>query len=210
MAPKGKRKAGAGAGASPKKRVPAKDWRAPLFYWRGVFADDFTWKGTWVASEDGLPDAEAFAASPNTFALRLNEPLGMIMLMDDGDMDGAFVGGSYKLDQGDGLADYSDVSHRIHVIELVEPSGEDGAACALVSARGTTEFGEFASLGVLSQTADGANELTLARRYIGDKDARCKLGAKEVAALVCPDVKKKELKEARFEAAPWEALPWKK
>ena len=164
------------------------------------------WHGTWCASEGALPADKEFSSSANTFSLTINEPIGMIMLMDDGDCDGEFIGGSYKLDNGDGLSDYQDERHVFHLLELREP--DDPKPCCIVGACGMTEFGRFVSLGRMTMGTDGPM-LTLARRYVSDDDPRAKLSAKEVLALVFSNVAKKELIEERFDEAPWEALPWK-
>ena len=78
-------------------------------------------------------------------------------------------GGTYKLDNGDGLEDTSDDTHRWEVRAWPStPPGEvDRATHAAVAAVGTTPFGRFVSLGVI----DGST-MTLARRYIEDDDPR--------------------------------------
>ena len=185
MAPK--RKKSSPAGATAKVRKP-NDWRAPLFYWRGATRQDAgasgTWTGTWVASEDGLPGSADFDAAPTTFNLTSSRPLTSL-----GDAGGAeFISGSYKLDQGDGLADFSDLSHRVHL-----------SAQGVVGACGSTEFGKFISLGKL--IAHGTHgELTLARRYIADNDPRAKLSAEQVALLAASPSEREE---------PWTAAVWK-
>ena len=175
-----------------KKKAPAADWRTPLFYWRGIVSQtasgEDAWQGTWVASAEGLPCDAEFSASQNAFKLLSSEPLGMLAMTEET----CSLSGSYKLDNGDGPEDHSDVTHRIRVLD----SG-------VVGARGTTEFGEFVSLGRLEQGAEGLS-LTLARRYIDDDDPRCSMSAAQVAERLDeagPDSKHVE--------APWCALPWK-
>ena len=87
-------------------------------------------------------------------------------------LDGLFemqFGGSYKLDNGDGLEDTSDDTHRWEVRTWpTTPPGEvDRATHAAVAAVGTTPFGRFVSLGVIE-----GRTMTLARRYIADDDVR--------------------------------------
>ena len=87
-------------------------------------------------------------------------------------LDGLFemkFGGSYKLDNGDGLEDTSDDTHRWEVRTWPStPPGEvDRATHAAVAAVGTTPFGRFVSLGVIE-----GRTMTLARRYIADDDVR--------------------------------------
>ena len=87
-------------------------------------------------------------------------------------LDGLFemkFGGSYKLDNGDGLEDTSDDTHRWEVRTWpTTPPGEvDRATHAAVAAVGTTPFGRFVSLGIIE-----GRTMTLARRYIDDDDVR--------------------------------------
>ena len=78
-------------------------------------------------------------------------------------------GGSYKLDNGNGLEETSDGTHRWEVRTWPStPPGEvDRATHADVAAVGTTPFGRFVSLGVIE-----GRTMTLARRYIADDDPR--------------------------------------
>ena len=173
----------------------AQDWRHPLFYWRGALSIDDTalsWKGTWVASGDGLPSDADFVASANTFEVTAPPVDGLgetrfLPLFAERSFE--FTGGSYLLDNGDGPAPYSDVQHKC----LVYSRG-DGL---VVGACGDTEFGRFVSLGRIVESTDGGNRLTLARRYVADSDARAKWT--DPLAVV----------EASFSApadAPWTAL----
>eukprot|EP00322_Chrysochromulina_rotalis_P012324 CAMPEP_0115836704 /NCGR_PEP_ID=MMETSP0287-20121206/4847_1 /TAXON_ID=412157 /ORGANISM="Chrysochromulina rotalis, Strain UIO044" /LENGTH=249 /DNA_ID=CAMNT_0003290201 /DNA_START=17 /DNA_END=766 /DNA_ORIENTATION=- len=174
-----KRKAKAATGVA-KVRKP-NDWRAPLFYWRGFIDEGGGWKGTWVASEQGLPCDADFDESPTTFSLMSDKKFG-------GAGSASFVKGSYKLDQGDGLKSYSDLSHAFHML-----SSE-----GIVGACGTTEFGRFISLGLI-EPYGSATRLTLVRRYIADNDPRSQLSAAQIAHLPRLGCK-----------APWEDdLPWK-
>ena len=108
-----------------------------------------------------------------------------------------------SLDNGDGLSSYSDVEHNVCVIEPedVEP-GPDGFC--VVGAQGTTEFGPFVSLGLLEPHGEG-HRLTLARRYIADKDPRVKMTADAVARRVAAATSV----DGAHRKAPWMALPWK-
>lgn len=168
------------SGKARKARKPAPDWRETLFYWRGKITDELHWSGTWCAGTDvdGLPSDADFGASLNSFSLVANEPIGMLLLIEDA-QEGAFVSGTYKLDNGGGLADYADLSHNIHVDG---PFGEP--EWCIVGARGSTEFGEFVSLGRLDRSDDGGHMLTLARRYISASDPRCKMTAAQIASRV--------------------------
>ena len=106
---------------------------------------------------------------------------------------GSFTG-SYKLDNGGGLEDYSDISH--------EFKSQQAQACVICAAKGTTEFGAFVSMGVLV-----GSTLTLVRRYIDDKDSRKKQGLEEAldAHAKCADSSAEEFL-AKLQA---EYMPWK-
>lgn len=206
------------AEAAPKRKEkaarpsPPADWRAPLFFWRGR-VDGNTWEGTWVASTEGLPSDADFAASPNTFKLTCSDALPQVYRKGfvDGEPSNATFTGSYKLDNGDGLADYEDLEHEIWAQNGPPSHHPGGDEWAVVGARGNTEFGRFISLGRLDQrTDDGVpgddtyTRLTLARRYIADNDKRAKMSAREVAGRVAscgPD--------EGFINAPWLAAPWR-
>ena len=193
-------------------RTPAADWRAPLFFWRGKVVGN-TWEGTWVASTEGLPSDTEFAASPNTFKLTCSDPLPDVYKKGrtDGKPDLATFTGTYKLDNGDGLADYEDIEHQMWAHNGPPEHHPGGDEWAVVGACGNTEFGRFVSLGRLDErTAEGVpgddryTRLTLARRYIADNDKRAKLSAFDVADRVTacgPD--------EGFINAPWLGLPWK-
>ena len=163
MAPKRKAEGTRGG-----KKAKKPDWRMPLFYWRGQWSKG-TWQGSWVASEDGLPSDADFQESTSTFKLSAEK----------GELAGKLAG-SYKLDNGDGPADYSDIEHIVHATPVTSKAG---TPLVVVGARGDTEFGKFLSMGVLVGTT-----LTLARRYIDDKDPRNKLSATAVVEEHCPAI----------------------
>ena len=156
------------AAAATTKRAKKPDWRVPLFYWHGEVKQG-TWQGTWVASEDGPPSAADYAGSANTFKL-----VAATSTLHDA------LTGSYKLDNGDGPANYSDVEHKVHSINVVSKAGTN---FILFGARGDTEFGPFLSMGVRH-----GNTLTLARRYIDAKDPRMKLSYMDVIEKHCPAI----------------------
>ena len=128
--------------------------------------------------------------------------------------------GTYKLDNGDGPSDYSDLKHIIVVGKegtggpptnphvaffagVTSPTNPHMAfspprtMCRIVAARGDTEFGEFVSLGQMRD--DGT--LTLARRYIASNDPRIKLAAVQVASAAQAD--------SSVPVEPWDLLPWR-
>ena len=80
-----------------------------------------------------------------------------------------FDKGSYKLDNGNGLEDTSDDTHRweVRTWPKAAPGEVECATHAAVAAVGTTSFGRFVSLGAIE-----GHTMTLARRYIADDDPR--------------------------------------
>lgn len=191
------------------KKAPAPDWRTPLFYWRGK-VDGSTWEGTWVASTEGLPSNEEFEASENTFKLKCSKTLGNVWQHDDDDEPVSFTG-SYKLDNGEGPADFTDIKHEIWAHNGPPAHHPSTSSWAVVGACGDTEFGRFVSLGRLDQKADGCipggeqyTRLTLARRYIADDDPRKEMSAKDVALRVASCGNDEGVIDV-----PWLALPWK-
>ena len=181
------------AAAASARTAPAADWRTPVFYWRGSVTGS-TWEGTWVASLDGLPADADFASSANTFKLECSCPLATVY--EHCEEEVSFTG-SYKLDNGDGPEDFSDLEHTINAWEG-PPSHHP--AChnwANVGAVGNTPFGRFVSLGRLDRppNPDGTNSggqsiggiytrLTLARRYIAEDDPRNGMSAEDVCRRV--------------------------
>ena len=171
-----------------KKRAPASDWRMPVFYWRGSVAGS-TWEGSWVASADGLPADADFASSANTFKLECSCPLDNKL---QNSKDEVSFTGSYKLDNGDGLEDFSDIEHTIDAWDGPPSHHPATHSWAVVGAIGSTPFGNFISLGRLDRTdgrggsmVDGDyTRLTLARRYIADDDPRIGMSAKDVCRRV--------------------------
>jgi len=208
MAPK-KRKSSSSTAAR-KKKAPAADWRQSAFYWRGAVSGS-TWEGAWVASDEGLPSDADFAASTNTFKLVCSTALSNVYPCGAREHGGGTFTGEYKLDNGDGPADYSDLEHEIFAYN--GPPGHHPAvhSWAVVGACGDTEFGRFVSLGVLDGEVSGGvpgddtySRLTLVRRYIAEDDPRNGMSAKEVACRVTSCGK-----EEWAMNAPWLALPWK-
>ena len=118
-----------------------------------------------------------------------------------------FTQGSYLLDQGDGSGrrPFSDLEHRLRFGALLDDGAgasdsdedaQDPAAWLCVGARGETPFGSFVSLGVVAQSETGL-ELTLARRYLEQHDARTAWAARDALESISPAARK----------APWRELP---
>lgn len=229
MAPK-RKAASSAAATSKKKKAPAPDWRVPLFYWKGDFDAGFKqWSGTWVAAEE-VPSDKEFADSATSFLLELaatdvTAPADGSVCMEmslpsfiesefttkveydrwckerqegsgDGETIKALAGsfsGTYKLDNGGGLADYSDLTHDFKSLQTT-------GGCVVCVAKGTTEFGAFVSMGTLVGTT-----LTLARRYIGDKDPRKKQSLADALDSLqgSTDTAEQLLSKLQQEALPW-------
>ena len=166
-------------------------WRGKLKFSLGGLVE---WKGTWVGMgpEDSFPTDEDFVGSENAFSQQI-------------DMNGEdrwVCSGTYLLDNGDGHESFSDIAHALYVIrkgdqgviDLAAPSPPLSAPLYVVAA-GKTEFGNFFSKGCITMVnrkpdkeavkneehiQDQVWTLTLARRYLPDKDPR-QLLAKTVA-----------------------------
>ena len=124
-------------------------------------------------------------------------------------LDGLFemqFGGSYKLDNGDGLEDTSDDTHRweVRTWPKAAPGEVECATHAAVAAVGTTPFGRFVSLG----TIDGST-MTLARRYIADDDPRAAWASPAAVLDACLDDAQLEEEEELALADIPAKLPWK-
>jgi len=205
-----------------RKSAPKPSWRDTLFYWRGelgVSDSDalygaFIWTGTWVGSDDGvLPAAEKFAQSENEFNLihRCEEDEPSWEMFDDISDHGSEHGalprdmpyippelnfeGFYMLDNGNGPEETEDNEHTVAYDRREIEKDGTYTENHLVTACGDTPFGRFVSHGRIV-IRNGEAELTLARRYITDTDARAKLTARELAEKLADD-----------DMAPWERLP---
>ena len=160
------------------------------------------WAGAWVAGVEGeCPSNTDFNESENVFSLSSPFEKNVESKLNAEQFHGLTPAwnGEYKLDNGEGLGTYSDLEH---VSQFVFPSDtEDKAACQelLCVAKGNTEFGKFMSHGVLSFTDEGEVQLTLARRYIGDKDPRVKWKLDDIAGHI----------DDTHRQAPWNQLPCK-
>lgn len=195
------------------------DWRETLFFWRGgltLEGSSLVWAGAWVAGVEGeCPSETEFTESDNVFSLSTPFEKGTLNAEHLNGLAPAWKG-EYKLEG----SYYSDVEH---AAQFESPSDEDKAALStpvdkadktpsdtegdkaalsetlLCVAKGDTEFGKFVSHGVLSFKAEGKAQLTLARRYIGDKDARVKWTLDDIAGHI----------DTAHRQAPWAQLPCK-
>ena len=129
-------------------------WRDTLFFWRGEFRVDrdgaARFAGTWVGVDAGSDGAGEFASATYAFPSTGAVDDGWQLLGDDGR-----------------VAWHGDATHDV----LVDP------ASGIVVASGSNAFAPFVSAGVLSRRyafgpGGSTRTLTLARRYLGAKDAR--------------------------------------
>ena len=208
----------------PKRRrkapAPPLDFRAALIFFKGELTGK-NWFGTWVAwvptEDQPAPEHEHFAQSPFTFNLWFDSSVkkqkstwknGVGVAGAEVDMGSASVtAGSFKLDIGKGVKDFSDHEHHCHFCHgppMVSPAGD--CEWGLAAAVGSNDFGKFVSLGRLEGRPGHWNLLTLARRYITDDDPRCAMTAEEVLARVNAYANGPEMWACD---APWEGLPYK-
>lgn len=205
--------------------VRSMSWRDTLFIWRGdiVIEAYFSsvgpkhpsgkvqFKGRWVGVADAadardarMPPDDAFRASSDEF-----DVIGKADALDVSG-DGTYVfdeegpGKGWMLDQGDGAGRrwYRDREHKVKCVGN------------WVFAKGHNEFASFVSVGALSgyayqqrisETEEGSSktvtirrQLTLARRYLDDRDVRCGWDTSEMARhFVCAE---KPVSEKRM---PW-------
>lgn len=156
-----------------RRRKPQRDWRCPIFYWRGTLKAQpstavdgaseqpvsYQWKGVWVASEDGIPSQTDFDESTNAFT-QATTLQGQCWDGYNGKWDG-----SYLLDQGGGLG-HETVKDLEHEYLCKRQPGSQSEVTHMI-ALGNTPFGRFVSLGKIE-----GDILTLARRYVADDDPR--------------------------------------
>uniref|UniRef100_A0A7S2TKN8 Uncharacterized protein n=1 Tax=Lotharella oceanica TaxID=641309 RepID=A0A7S2TKN8_9EUKA len=115
----------------------------------------------------------------------------------------ASCSGQYLLDNGEGHEQHGD---DVHVCWFILPKAElpskdvERKSYLVVVARGENEFGRFISAGKVEQI-DGSNYLlTLARRYVTDKDYRWG-GTSDI-----PQNTVQALVDQQLEATPWALL----
>jgi hypothetical protein len=163
-------------------------WRDTLFFWRGEFRVDrdgaARFAGTWVGVDAGPDGDDAYASAPPDadfasaralrFAARADPPAptepapATRMSATYAFPSTGAVDDGWQLLGDDGrVAWHGDAMHDV----LVDP------ASGVVVASGSNAFAPFISAGVLSQRyafgpGGSTRTLTLARRYLGAKDAR--------------------------------------
>ncbi|KAJ1482690.1 hypothetical protein T484DRAFT_1897308 [Baffinella frigidus] len=178
-------------------------WMDTLFVWCGKVEElgdgRVSWRGTWVgvdsadAKKAEAPNSGDFAASKAHFEVEAQGGSEVVL---------SFFGGKgWELDQGDGegMQLYHDTVHNVSlsqseqsaqahtfssapsVVTWLLPVAKPGAQTAarasqpaLVVASGHNDFAKFISLGwTRTESSSQTRTLTIARRYLDDKDVRC-------------------------------------
>ena len=173
-----------------------KPWRGQLIKgstFKHLTGPEFKWKGRWIgvdsadATKADMPPVRDWRDGANAFESdnNFNVRGDMVYLKEKGGgrWEGVHVpsyfsrvkpvknrpqeGRGWQLDNGDGHRWYGDTVHEMR-----------WCADELVFARGHNEFASFVSVGFLSGYRAGSSRsthrtLTVARRYLDDKDERC-------------------------------------
>lgn len=162
-------------------------WRDTLFIWDGILvADEQTkneddaaatpvkWEGTWVGVENKqaakveAPKRGAFdelVSSENHFHIS-----GFASEEKDGSIKASCVEGSgWDMGEGEDKKKHVDTRHDLYMESLKWTGAVGGDQSAnLIFAEGENEFGKFVGVGWVRP----GNRLTVARRYLGEKDER--------------------------------------
>lgn len=189
-----------------KKAQAADKW--PIFYWKGV-CDMIDWKGTWVASTDGLPSDDAFEASVNSFKVKFSDDPFVQFEDDSRELIGWF-----QVD-GKECVGYDKIAFAHYPNDhpfACKEDPEQGRPCVshsrIIGGQGCNEFGMFKSLGRMDVHDFGGNAtLTIARRYVSEHpidfdNPLCKLSAEDMAGRV-----RCEASKSTHWETPWTALP---
>lgn len=152
-------------------------WRDTLFVWSGPIkiSNDkkVEWSGTWFGCEDSpndaeLPSKESFADSNMKF-----EVSGTVKKTETGSTVIAMDGGTGWDLQGDDKIDRHGDDR--HILVCSKPEDQE-----VVAAVGENNFGAFVSVGFLITRDTESLWLTLARRYLDDRDVRSKWTPEEL------------------------------
>jgi len=131
------------------------------------------------------------SSSSSSFAQPLKTAAGVLRALAGASF--ALRRSSYLLDQGNGRGRqrFEDLRHELAFASessgVGVGNGGGGGGSLAVAAVGETEFGRFVSYG-RAEAAGDAVTLTLARRYVGDCDARAALISARAALSSCEDL----------------------
>ena len=196
------------------RKAKATDWREPLYFLHGEVTTEFAarrgeeveevtvWRGTWLASENGLPSIDEFNDSGDSFSLTTAEFLGTGVPLEEHCPIGRSGGfkGLYTMADGRTFQDYD---HKMVIMDHT-------ASCSLVAERGTSALGEYVSLGRLTHPREGKNTratLTLARRYLENNDPRASAALWTWMAKLGSQVTRDCREQGDF--APHAPAPWR-
>mmetsp|Transcript_137 Transcript_137/g.502 ORF Transcript_137/g.502 Transcript_137/m.502 type:complete len:233 (-) Transcript_137:427-1125(-) len=209
-----------GSEAAEREEEDVGNWKETLFFWRGELSleqktrgQKLVWHGSWVGAQDGeMPLDEDFASSKNKFTLHLPGQKGLsnpLQLHQLCDIEGKWSG-SYLL-EGRRTKDHLHrfrIEAQAAVCDAVQE--EELPLTAVAAACGDTPFGQFVSLGRMTQLpgADGGRpslRLDLARRYVDEDDPRAAWAEpSEVVQGALGGAGDPQLCQA-----PWQSLPLK-
>ena len=190
-----------------------KSWRDTLFVWSGQLEELKTengrryveWKGTWVGVAD-CPDARA-APTPNEKAFdKSNMSFSVKGWLERSDDSTALWkaeltnGDGWDLDNGDGIAKYTDKSHTLLMSKC--PLDVTNSR-VLVVANGDNDFAPFLSAGYCR-----GNQLTLARRYLEHGDKRIQWKIEDLFQKIqdVDDGLNTSITDLFWKRAPWRAI----
>jgi hypothetical protein len=197
-----------------KHTMPAKSsWRDTLYIWDGILTDkedengkiSVTWIGTWVACNDCADAKDAEAPKRNAFKEFVDSDMefsvsGTAKLVEDEDSK-AFVvsmteGEGYDMKEGDEKTKEKDDQHEIYMVNLRWSGNMNDQRNNLLFAKGKNIHGPFVSIGWMRPGC----RLTIARRYLEEKDERVKWTLKEL--------REKTLEEMYTEGEDVRIPPW--
>jgi hypothetical protein len=193
-------------------------WRDALFVWDGILfpsteeeKDGVTpvkWEGTWVEIEK-VPDARDAEAPKRVgaakdvesdYEFQVQGTAKSIQKDDKTFYNVSMIEGTgWDMGEGDEKKKYNDTAHEMYLKYLRWKGGMQ--TDNLVFAVGNNEFGSFISAGWMRP----GNRITLARRYLGEKDARAKWGLEDLRKAVLEEILSgEEGPDATIRIPPWQ------
>lgn len=170
------------------------------------------WEGTWVPCEN-CPDAKKAEAprrigtardveSANHFAVSGSAKPSDLKPEDDSTAvphEGSLcLGEGWDMGEGDEKKKHKDANHQVLLSNIRWMGNVRDQRDNLVFAKGKNDFGNFISTGWMRPGC----RLTLARRYLDDKDARCKWGLEELGQHVVGGIY--DEKSGKVNIPPWQ------
>lgn len=176
-----------------------------------------TWEGTWVGVEN-VPDATKAEAPKRVGAAKDVESSNTFSVSgtakkckeekDEDDSSGTTTsnpmeislteGEGWDMGDGDDKKKYKDTVHQVLVSNMKWMGNFKDQRDNLVFAKGKNEFGNFISAGWMRP----GNRVTLARRYLDDKDARVKWDVQQLKKSVIAGIF--DEKSGEVNIPPWQ------